>query len=220
MKAETLNQIEIKKLFSDEVPEEIIPSRSEYAYLVHEYIIEARYLKLKNRQFKEYLYQEVMRHLPIDKKELSLRDIKIEKIGIGLILEKVSFNKKKTLYILRDNLLNRVYIINDKKGTIENIVAIALSKIVKKLQMNPRIKVNKIVITLDDYEIYFNDVKGIPPKKQYKIRGKDESFLLSVTFIDSKPLARLDYYDCAIVNPVSFNRFVRFLLYEMYHEKD
>ena len=220
MKAETLSQIEIKKTFLDDLPEEILPSKSEYAYLVHEYVLEAQYIKLKNRQFKEYLYQNVMRYLPINKEEFLLRDIKIKEIGIGLILEKVTFNKKKTLYILRDKLLNRVYIVNDKKGMIENIVNIALEKIIKKLQSNPRIKVNKILITRDNYEIYFDDIMNLPPEKEYRIRGKNGTFVLSVTFIDSKPLARLYYYDCAIVDPITFNRFVRFLLYEMYHEKD
>jgi len=227
MKAETLSQIlsqiEIKKTFSTEVPEELIPSKGDGWYLVHEYIIKARYIDLKRNEFKDFLYQNVRRYLPISQKELQLKEIESKKIGYGLILEKLKFKKKKQLYILRDRLLYRVYIINDPKGIIENIVDIALAKIVKTLEMNPKIKVRSIVMNnIAQIIIYFDPVENLALsslKKEYKIRIGNDTFVMPVTFLREWKPAK-EYYVGVLIDAEDFNRFIRFLLYHMYKSKD
>ena len=214
-----LTGIEIKKLFSDEVIPELIFTEKGW-YLAPEYIINARYLELRNKEFKDVLSQNVRRYLPISEKELSLRKKETSKIGYGLILEKLTF-KKKIIYVLRDILLHRVYFINDKKGDIENIVNIALGKIVQSLQRNPRIKVKSIVINdIAEYVFHFDPIENLPLRKEYRIRVGDDIFVIPVFIFFDQPISMAgDYYNNAVVKAEDFNRFVRFLLYHMYKEK-
>jgi len=221
MKGETLlSEIEIKKLFSNDVVPELISTEKGF-YLAPEYIIIARNIELKNKEFKDVLYQDVKRYLPISEKEFSLRKKETLKISYGLVLEKLTFTKKR-IYVLRDILLHRVYFVNDKKGSIEKIVNIGLSKIVQSLQRNPRIKVKSIVINnIAEYIFYFDPVEKLLPKKEYKIRVGDATFVLPVIFSFDQPIVSTkDYYNNAVVKAEDFNRFIRVLLYHLYKSKD
>ena len=216
-----LTGIEIKKLFSDEVIPELISTEKGW-YLAPEYIIKARYLELRNKEFKEYLYQNVRRYLPISENELSLKEKKTSKISYGLILEKLTF-KKKEIYILRDTLLHRVYFINDKRGNIEKIVDVALSKIVKTLERNPKIKIRSIEINnISQLIFHFDPVENLALsslKKEYKIRVGNDTFIMPVIFLREWKPAK-EYYSAVLIRAEDFNRFIRFLLYEMYSPKD
>lgn len=166
-----------------------------------EYVIEASLLDLKDREYKEFLLQDVNGFLPYSNNVA----VKVEQIGIGLLLESLALDNK---YILIDKKWGIAVILKDHSGWIRKISNNAIERIVRKLlKLGLTVQKIEVMYPLSHYYFYYQ-AENIPDDTELKFDVRGKRFDLPISF----------YEEFAVVTAEDFNSFVRFIVYNTFNE--
>ena len=185
-----------------EEEKEIVPSKTKGFVMMKEYLLRAKGLRLRDMWYKLYQGKDLFNYIYINEEEIKYLKITVkEKIAPGVILERVAFNKKKTLYILIiEDIVPRIYVIHDDSHIIMDITTIAFGLIFNTLGDYVTLK------NIEANEDFHIEYEGHIENKPIEIRFRESTFELPISVEGNR----------ITISTKAFVNFIEFLIENMY----